>query len=182
MLFKDKKHLKILKSLSVKLDKDHTFILVYMYYTDRKNKDNNQYRYEGLIVNNDEFEGKIRKIEQEVPNYPWKWNHQVLNDFVVSYNKNDTNRAAATFFKHRLSKAVDNFDEYLKKLDENPVKRYPKTEYVVEGTGEKIDIQSKEKLLSLIGKSVSHVKDRAERTFDILDPSRTVKRYNARAN
>ena len=179
MLFKDKKHLKILKTISTKLDDNHTFILTYMYYTDKRNKDNNQYRYEGLVVDNSEFEGKIRKIEYEVPNYPWKWNHQVPDDFVISYNNDDTNRKATRFFKSRLKKAVS-FDEYLKKINENAVKRYPKDGYLVEGTTEAIEITDKEKLLGLTGKSLSRVRDRAELTFDILSPDRTVRRYNAR--
>ena len=59
-LYNKEKHFRILKSLSVKLSNDITFILVYMYYTDKMNKDNNQYRYEGIVVNNNELKEQTR--------------------------------------------------------------------------------------------------------------------------
>ena len=175
-VFKGQKHMRILKSLSVKLSDTVTFILTYMYYTDKFNKDNNQYRYEGIVVNNDEMEGRIRKLESE-PNLPWKWKFNVPDDFVMSYH-GDTNREAARFYKARLKKTVASWDEFLQKANENAVKRYPLKEYADNG-GNAIDIDDKEKLLALVGQSVSHVRDRAERTFDVFDPNRKFKRYNS---
>ena len=175
-LYKKEKHLRILKSLSVKLNESKTFILTYMYYTDRYNKDNNQYRYEGLVVDNDELEGKIRKMESE-PNLPWHWGNNIPNDFVMLYH-NDTNREGAAFLKSRLKKALTDFDEFLAKANENAVKRYPLTGYEV-SDGTMIDIKDKDVLLSLYGKTISHVRDRAEKTFDVYDPNRKFKRYNS---
>lgn len=178
MLHKNKKHLNILKSISVKLDDKSTFILTYMYYTDKMNKDNNQYRYEGLIVDNAEFEGFIRRCEA-APTDPWIWGHLVSNDFAAMYHKQDTGRAAAKFFKARLKKSLDSWEEFCAKINENAVKRYPTTDYEVEGSSERIDIRDKEKIKSLLGKGISRVRDRAEKTFDIYDPNKVIKRYNS---
>ena len=174
-LFKGKKHLRILKSLSVKRSDKTTFILSYMYYSDKKNKDNNQYRYEGIVVDNDELEGKIRKLEA-APTLPWKWGGAISDDFIIQYHT-DTNREAANFWKARLKKALPTWEEFLQKANENPVKRYPLTEYVCQN--ETIDIKDKEKVASLIGKSISHVRDRAERTFDVYDPNRKFRKYKS---
>lgn len=175
-LYKKEKHLRILKSLSVKLSETKTFILTYMYYTDKMNKDNNQYRYEGLVVDNAELEGKIRKMESE-PNLPWHWGNNIPDSFVMLYH-NDTNREGASFLKGRLKKALTSFDEFLEKANENPVKRYPLTDYEV-SDGTKIDLKDKELLLRLYGKTISHVRDRAEKTFDVYDPNKKFKRYKS---
>ncbi len=177
MIYRKDKHFRILKTLSVKLSENTTFILTYMYYADKMNKDNNQYRYEGIVVNNDEFEGQIRKMEA-TPNLPWKWGFNIPNDFTMYYH-NDTNREGATFLKARLKKSISDFDEFLKKANENPVKRYPLNDYkLLDGTT--IDITDKNALLKICGKSISHVRDRAEKTFDVYDPNRKFKRYNSR--
>ena len=175
-LFKGKKHFRILKSLSVKLDKNSTFILTYMYYTDKMDKDKNQYRYEGLIVKNEDLEAKIRKMEA-APNLPWTWGYGISDDFLMSYHT-DTNRAGSSFFKARLKKALVDWDEFLKKANENPVKRYPLKDYETQ-SGEKIEIKNKEDILKLLGQSISHVRDRAERTFDVYDPNRKFRRYKS---
>lgn len=175
-IFKNEKHMRILKSLSVKLSERTTFILTYMYYTDKYNKDNNQYRYEGMVVDNEEMEGRIRKLESE-PNLPWHWKNGIPDNFVMSYH-GDTNRQAASFYKNRLLKTVSSWEEFLEKANENPVKRYPLKDYRLEN--ETIDITDKEKLLSLVGKSFSHVRDRAERTFDVYDKNRVFRRYNSK--
>ena len=174
--YRKEKHLRILKSLSVKLNESKTFILTYMYYTDKMNKDNNQYRYEGMTVDNEELEGKIRKMESE-PNLPWHWGNGVPEEFVMLYH-NDTNREGARFLKSRLKKAIADFDEFLKKANENPVKRYPLTDYIA-SDGTKVDIKDKESLLALEGKPISHLRDRAERTFDVYDPNRKFRKYNS---
>ena len=178
-MFHKGKHFNLLKSISVKLNESTTFILVYMYYTDRYDKNNNQYRYEGLVVNNAEYEGLIRKYEDN-PIGPWHWKHSISDDYFVMYHKNDTLRAASAFMKNRLSKALTNWDEFTQKLNENAVKRYPTTGYIIEGTNEEISITDKEKLLSLApGTGMSRVRDRAEKTFDIFDPNRKFRRYNS---
>ena len=176
-IYKKDKHFRILKSLSVKLSDSTTFILTYMYYTDKMNKDNNQYRYEGIVVNNDEFEGQIRKMEA-APNLPWKWGFGIPNNFTMYYH-NDTNREGARFLKARLDKALDSFDDFLKKANENVVKRYPLDGYCDE-SGNAIDIKNKEFLLKNVGKSIFHSRDRAERTYEIYDKSRPLKRYNSK--
>jgi len=176
-VYRKEKHFRILKSLSVKLNESKTFILTYMYYVDKMNKDNNQYRYEGIVVDNEEFEAKIRKMESE-PNLPWRWGYNIPNDFVMLYH-NDTNREGAAFLKGRLNKALSDFDEFLAKANENPVKRYPLSGYETKD-GTMIDINDKDVLLSLYGTPVSHIRDRAERTFDVYDPKRVFKRYKSR--
>lgn len=175
-IYKGKKHFRILKSLSVKLNEESTFILTYMYYTDKMDKDNNQYRYEGLIVKNEDLEAKIRRME-ESPNLPWTWGNDISDDFLISYHT-DTNRAGSSFFKARLKKALADWDEFLKKANENPVKRYPLKDYETQ-SGEKIEIKNKEDILKLLGQSISHVRDRAERTFDVYDPNRKFRRYKS---
>ena len=175
-LFKGKKHFRILKSLSVKLDEESTFILTYMYYTDKMDKDKNQYRYEGLVVKNEDLEAKIRKMEA-APNLPWTWGYGIPDDFLISYHT-DTNRAGSSLFKARLKKAMANWDEFLKKANENPVKRYPLKDYEAQ-SGEKVEIKNKEDILKFLGQSISHIRDRAEKTFDIYDPNRKFRRYNS---
>ena len=175
-IYKGKKHFRILKSLSVKLNEESTFILTYMYYADKMDKDNNQYRYEGLIVKNEDLEAKIRRME-ESPNLPWTWGNDISDDFLISYHT-DTNRAGSSFFKARLKKALADWDEFLKKANENPVKRYPLKDYETQ-SGEKIEIKNKEDILKLLGQSISHVRDRAERTFDVYDPNRKFRRYKS---
>lgn len=176
--YKKDKHFRILKTISVNLSEDIVFVLTYMYYTNKRNKDENQYRYEGMIINRDELDTMSKKCEN-APNLPWKWGNPISNDFTISYHS-DTNRTAAKFYKHRLTKALNDWNEFLNKINENAVKRYPLTEYVVNGTNEIIEITNKEKLLSLVGKRISHVRDRAEKTFDVIDKTRTFKRYNSR--
>lgn len=177
VIYRKDKHLRILKSLSVKLSEDVTFILTYMYYTDKMDKNNNQYRYEGIIVKNSDLKAKISQMES-TPNSQWKWGYGVPEFFTMYYH-NDTNREGATFFKARLKKSLDNFDEFLKKVNENPIKRYPLKDYVT-SDGLNINITDKESLLNACGKGVSHVRDRAEKTFDVYDPNRKFRRYNSR--
>lgn len=176
-LYNKEKHFRILKSLSVKLSNDITFILVYMYYTDKMNKDNNQYRYEGIIVNNNELKEKIKEMES-TPNLPWKWGYDIPDNYIMLYH-NDTNREGASFLNSKLKKALTNFDDFLANANKNPVKRYPLNDYVT-SDGKKIDIKNKEELLGIVGKHISHVRDRAEKTFDIYDPNRKFRRYNSR--
>ena len=176
--YKKDKHFRVLKTISVNLSDEAVFVLTYMYYTNKRDKDKNQYRYEGMVLTRDELRTIVEKCDAE-PQLPWKWGSPISDEFTVSYH-NDTNRTASNFYKHRLNKALDDWDEFLHKINENVVKRYPLTDYIVEGTGESIDITDKAKLLSLVGKRFSHVRDRAERTFEVMDPERQFKRYNSR--
>ena len=176
-VYRKDKHFRILKSLSVKLSDSVTFILTYMYYTDRMNKDNNQYRYEGIVVNNEDFRGTIRKMEAS-PNLPWKWGFSIPEEFTMYYHS-DTNREGARFLNARLEKSLDDFDEFLKKANENVVKRYPLSGYVSQN-GDAVDITDKEALMKMVGQSLAHVRDRAERTYEIYDKTRPLKRYKSR--
>ena len=178
--YKKDKHFRVLKTISVNLSDEVVFVLTYMYYTNRRDKNLNQYRYEGMVLQKEELDAVARKCEA-APNLPWKWGKPISDEFTISYH-NDTNRTATSFYKNRLKKALDDWNEFLYRVNENVVKRYPLTGYIVDGSGEEISITDKEKLLSLVGKRFSHVRDRAERTFEVLDPDRKFKRYNASKN
>lgn len=152
----------ILKGTSVKLDDDNILILAFMYHTEKGDRSKSEYRYEGRIMKIADLKAEIAAYEAD-PTASWKWPN--LDQWDIAYDRKSNNERAAKWFKARLSKALPDWDTFIRlcrdgikvrqdgseKSSENA--KYDLVEYVMDN--ERFDITTLEDALTRVGKNFS---------------------------
>lgn len=155
--------LTILKSISTMLDQDHILILAYMYYSNIKNRDENQYRFEIRI---EKVENLKDEIKHRNDNLVEKWTWPGIDNMICKYAKIDTNRSAVKWLKARLAKTIP-FNEFKSKIAVPwHSNGWLSKDYVISEGGTKYDLtkMNESDLLALKTNRLFHISNRAEST------------------
>lgn len=155
------KHLTILKSISTKPDPEHTLILAYMYYSDKTNRNNNQYRFEVRVEKDEDLK---KEIESNKTKCVEEWHWPGIPDMVCKYAKRSARAMAAKWLDYRMKKAVpwENFKKEISIPWKD--KGWLSEGYTSPGKDDLIDLKTLTKEQALALKQMSHCSTRAEST------------------
>lgn len=154
----------LMKGVSVKLSDDVLLTLAYFVHTEKGNRQNSEYLYLGRVDKLTDLQAEAAEMLKDQNKLKsWTWKNLPKYDAVV-YDKHSDNDRGGRWLNSKIRKAVD-WDQFVKlvngwqenKQAYNDNAKYASEDYVT-SDGEKIaDIRlSKEALLKLVGKTISH--------------------------
>lgn len=138
----------ILKGVIAKISPDESMVLCLMHHTEldpsdpegkKKNHAKSQYRFEGRVVKNTDFQKEIDAMRAD-PTAPWRW--PGLDGWRISYDCEATNKRGAKWFTDRMKKKSYSDWEMTKKIldgwknssnDFKESRKYDQTGYVADG-------------------------------------------------
>lgn len=156
----------ILKAVTTYLTPDTLLLATYMYHSNPEDRKSSQYRYEVRIAKKSELEAEIADLDSDAKKLtPFCW--PTVPDKIVLIDNSTNCAKASSWLRIRVKKAVP-WEKYLKILDgwkyragkiveQNLNARWHTTEFTAQGDPTLYDITDKDKMLSLVGKHLSHI-------------------------